>query len=99
MKTLRRICSRGVTVSVAAVVTAVRGNVPTARGLSELPDLREVNAALARARRLLRKRASGRGRASVIDSPVRNLSRASAVANVFGGHDFFAIARADSGAI
>src|SRR4051794_12996731 len=99
MKTLRRICSRGVTVSVAAVVTAVRGNVLTARGLSELPDLGEVNAALARARRLLRKRASGRGRASLIDCPIRNLSRASGLANVFGRHHFFAIARAHAGAI
>src|SRR3984885_14161365 len=84
---LRRVRAWRVAVSVGAVVRAFRGDVLAARGLRELPDFGEGDAALRGAWRRLRKCAARCGRAGVIDSPVGNGAAAGVLANVDGGDD------------
>src|SRR5246127_336080 len=99
MKALCRIRPRRIAISVTAVIVASTGNILALGRLRELPDLGEVDAAFRRTRRRQRNRASRRERAGVVGRPIRNLSRAGSLANVFGGNGVFAIGGARAGAI
>src|SRR5438067_6990886 len=90
MKSLRRVRCRRIAVSIATVVGAAPGDILALRRLRELPDFGERHSALRRTRRTLRKRASRRGRASIIDRPINNLATgmgalARVLADVIGG--------------
>src|ERR1700689_2985557 len=103
MELLRGGNSRRIALAVAAVVRAVRSDVPALWRLRELPDLREANAALGGAWRgcggVYRKNTPRGGRAGVVDRPVNDLASAGALANVFRSNDIAVIFRRDAGAV
>ena len=76
--------SRSIAVSVAAVICAAGGDVFALWRLRELPDFGESHSALGGAWGMLRKRASRRGRAGIVDSPIDDRARSGVLANVFG---------------
>ena len=87
MELLRGSDSRGIAVAVAAVVGAVGGDIFALRGLRELPDFGEADAALGGAWRMIcRKSAAGRGRAGVVDGPINDLASAGVLANIFDAY-------------
>lgn len=88
-----------VTLSIAAVVRAVSGDVFALRRLRELPNFGEPDAALRGAWRVLGKCAAGRGWASVIDQPISNLSICSVLPNVFRSDHIVVVFVGDSGTI
>src|ERR1700758_5242063 len=67
VKPLRCFGPRRITVPVMAVVRALRGNIFATRGLCKLPDFGESDSALRRTWRSLRKHASRRGWAGIVD--------------------------------
>src|SRR3954466_10084149 len=91
-----------ITASVAIVVGGAPGrNVAPLWRLSKLPYFRKVYSAFGRTGGPLGKRATWRRRTSVIGNPIRNLSSACVLPDVFGRDDGHTLAflRRDSGAI
>jgi len=104
MKLQRWRNSRRIAFSVSAVIRAVGGNIFALRGLRELPNVREADAAFGGTWRRFRKSAAGRGRTRVIDRPVDDVvcgagALARVGANIFGGDDVVVIGRWDAGAV
>src|ERR1700758_889702 len=99
MEALRRFGSRRITVPVMAVIRALRGNILAPRGLSELPDFGESDSALRRAWRKLRKPASRRGRAGIVDRPIHDFALSRALTNVFSGNHVAVVRRRDAGTV
>src|ERR1700678_3381224 len=89
-----------ITIAVAAIVGAMRGDVFALRGLCELPHISEADSALSGGWRVIgRKCAAGSGRAGIVDRPVDDLARRGILANVFGGDDVAVIRGGDARAI
>src|ERR1700677_1099196 len=77
----------------------MRRHIVAPRGLRELPDLGEANAASGGAWRLLWKCASRRRGTCVIDRPVDDLSPARALANIIGSHNIAVVGSRNTRAI
>src|ERR1700734_614289 len=88
-----------VTVAITAIIGAVRSDVFALRGLRELPDFGEANAAVGWVLRARGKNAARRGRACIVDRPVNDLPSTGALANIFRGHDVRIILIRDAGAV
>src|ERR1700686_5932074 len=99
VKPLRCFGSRRITVPVMAVVGALRSNILAPRRLCELPDFSEPDSALRRAWRMLRKHASRRGRAGIVDRPVDDFALSRALTNVFGGNHIAVVWRRNAGTV
>ncbi len=81
------------------VVGTASGHVLALRGLRELPDFGESNSALLRPWRVLRKRASRRWRARIVDGPVSDFAFSSALSNIFGRDHVSIVRRRNAGTI
>src|SRR5580704_7193255 len=91
--------ARRIAVSVAAVVGAASGQIFALRRLRELPDFGKLHSTFGGARRMHRKRAPRRGRASIVDGPVNDLAFAGMLANVLGSDGIAVVDRDDAGTI
>ena len=75
--------ARRVTVPIPIIIHTVRSDILAPGRLRELPDLREVDAALDGIGRMCRERTAGRWRTGVVDRPIDDLARTGPLANIF----------------